>query len=268
MSKARQNASAFADITAVVGSFPAAISGLTLARESATTFSVAPGMAANSSGTPSSVLLSRNAAITKSLSAFAAGGAGAGALDTGTIASNTWYHVFLVRRDSDGRIDVLLSASATAPTMPTGWTGFRRIGSILTDGSSQIVPFVQIGDRFMWDTPVNDLNATNPGTAAVNATLSIPTGVRVFPICGWLVKNVTTPSIDLLVSAVEGANIAPTSLINTVAAEANSATARAGVVLSTVLSNTSGRVRYRLSASGASDVVQCTTFGWIDMRGA
>ena len=40
--------------------------------------------------------------MTKGLGAFVAGGAGAGALDTGTIAANTWYHVHAIKHGTTG----------------------------------------------------------------------------------------------------------------------------------------------------------------------
>ena len=194
--------------------------------------------------------------------------AGAGALDTGTIAATTWYHVFAIRKDSTGATDILLSLSANSPTMPTGWTHFRRIGSILTNGSSQITPFLQLGETFLWETPVTDYNATNPGTAAVTVPLTVPQGVSVFPICNWIVKNVTTASTELLISSLDQANLAPSALRNHVATAAASATARSNAIVRDTPTDTSRSVRARLSASGASDAVQCTTFGWIDRRSA
>lgn len=37
-----------------------------------------------------------------------------GALDTGTIANNTWYHVWVIQHVDTGIVDVLISANATA----------------------------------------------------------------------------------------------------------------------------------------------------------
>jgi hypothetical protein len=37
-----------------------------------------------------------------------------GALDTGTIPNNTWYHAWVIQHFDTGIVDVLISASATA----------------------------------------------------------------------------------------------------------------------------------------------------------
>ena len=267
MSRARNIAALDATVTDLTGSFPRAIAGLTLARETATNFSVSAGSAANENGTPSTVLMKRTASITKTLGAFSVG-TGNGALDAGSVSSDTWYHVHLIRRDSDARIDVLLSTSATAPTMPTGWTNRRRIGSILTNGSSQIVAFSQIGDLFTWSVPVTDVNATNPGASAVTRALSVPSGVVVCPVVNWMVNNVTTASVALLVTALDQADTTPTATLCTLAGGGAAANSRSVAVVSSVATNTSRQVRTRISASGASDALVGVTLGWIDKRGA
>lgn len=59
------------------------------------------------------------------------GTTGANALDTGTIAIDTWYAIWAIAK-ADGTTGVLASTSATAPTMPTGYTYKARIGYVQT----------------------------------------------------------------------------------------------------------------------------------------
>lgn len=55
-------------------------------------------------------------------------------LDAGTIAVNTWYNIFAI---SNGSTTCgLVSTSATAPTMPSGYTYKARIGAIQTINAS------------------------------------------------------------------------------------------------------------------------------------
>jgi len=64
------------------------------------------------------------------------------------------------------------------PTLPSGYTLYRRIGSMKTTGSAQWQTFLQIGDRFHI-TSVTDVSI---GTqAATLMPLSVPVGVRVIP---------------------------------------------------------------------------------------
>ncbi len=66
---------------------------------------------------------------------------GANGLDTGTVAASTWYAVFLIWNPTTRTAAGLFSLSATAPTMPAGYTKKRRLGWVRTDGTSNIEPF-------------------------------------------------------------------------------------------------------------------------------
>src|SRR6185312_14564198 len=101
--------------------------GLTLSTGGGSaTFGIAAGEAADSTAVD---LLSLGSAYTKTTAAWSLG-SGGGALDTGSIAANNFYHVFLIKRPDTGVVDVLVSLSATAPTLPANYTLFRRIGAM------------------------------------------------------------------------------------------------------------------------------------------
>ncbi len=124
-------------------------------------------------------------------------GNGANKLDTGSIAANTWYHVFVIKNTTSGTsnpVDVLFSTSATAPSLPTGYTKFRRIGSVQTNASSFIRRFIQRRDTFLWETPVLDINVAAPGTSIASRTLTVPSGVRTEAICNVYVLTGTGSS--------------------------------------------------------------------------
>jgi len=55
-------------------------------------------------------------------------------LDTGAEASSTWYNVFVIYNGTT--VASLLSLSATAPTLPSGYSFKRRIGAIRNTGGS------------------------------------------------------------------------------------------------------------------------------------
>lgn len=77
-------------------------------------------------------------AMTKQLDAAWAAGDDAGGLDTGSKASGTIYHIHAIWNPTSSLSDFLFSLSATAPTMPSGYTKSTWLGSILTDGSGNI----------------------------------------------------------------------------------------------------------------------------------
>lgn len=121
----------------------------------------------------------RDSAITKQIDAAWAAGTNAGGLDTGSVTTAEWYHLWAIKNPTSGVVDVLFSLSATAPTMPSGYTLKRRLGAVLTDGSANIVAFVQTGDVVLLkDLPGNNDTALGDTSAHLIA-VSVPDGVTV-----------------------------------------------------------------------------------------
>ena len=70
---------------------------------------------------------------------------GANGLDTGSEANKTWYYIFLIKNPTSGAVAGLLSASNTAPTMPSGYTKKRLVGAIKNDWSGNFIPVQSYG---------------------------------------------------------------------------------------------------------------------------
>ena len=206
-------------------------------------------------------------AITKQLDAAWAVGTNQGMRDTGAISNGTW-HIFVIKRTDTGVVDLLASLSATAPTMPTNYTKFRRIGSIIRAGGT-ILGFVQFGDYFRLNAAVLDINATNPGTAAVTATLTVPTGINVHADINASYNPNNTAGATLLLTDLASNDVAPvigTATQGQVSYPGNTGTTYAASPVQ-MRTNTSAQVRYRVSFSNASTFVALTTQGWRDQRG-
>ena len=106
---------------------------------------------------------------------------GANGLDTGSVAANTHYAVYVIgdtTRHNDPA--ALLSTSFSSPTLPSGYDVFRRIGAVKTDATSDFLEFRQQGagsDRWMYyDVAIaTDITAGASATfAAVDASGGIP----------------------------------------------------------------------------------------------
>lgn len=243
--------------------------GLTLSNnttDATNDIDIAVGEAKDGDNTEDMILAS---ALTKQLDAAWAVGTNQGMLDTGTIADTT-YHIFLIKRTDTNVVDILASLSATSPTMPTNYDKKRRIGSIVRTGAA-IKAFVQDGDYFMLKTPARDINATNPGIAAVTRTLgSIPTGIRVRALLSVVsdgVNSAGSPGAiyisDLSTTDVAAAYAGAFSVYGFLA----TATHYDGAEVNTVFTNTSAQVRSRVEVSDATTHLGITTRGWVDTRG-
>lgn len=227
-----------------------------------TTIDIAAGRCADVTGNWPMVW----AAFTKVIQAAGAWAAGSGGngLFTGARAASTWYHVFAIVKTADGSVDFGFDTSVTAANIPAGYSSYRRLGSVKTDGASSILAFSQFAGQFLWLTPVIDVAAAAIGVAAVTPTLSIPLGVRVFPIIGNFVqKAAAAPS--LYVSSPDATDVTALANYDTafgIAAAAVSASVMNG---SNVRSNTSSQLRFRADNAGCNYTV--STYGWIDDLG-
>lgn len=235
------------------------ISGLTLSTAgSSAIFSVAPGVAVDKTNAD---LMRLTSAYTKSTAAWSVG-SGGGALDTGSIGVNAWYHVHLIKRLDTGAVDVLISVSATAPTLPANYTLFRRIGSMLTLASVWL-KFIQTGDEFLWDVPIANVSSFNLTTTSTLFQISVPIGVSVLARgTGYWVSNVTAIlTLQSPLAAIVVANT-PSGYIT-----AYNPSNGVGTGLDwSILTDTSGQIR-AVAGTNSTNTLFLVAQGWVDRRG-
>lgn len=235
------------------------IDGLTLSTAGASsTFGVSAGVGVDSTNEAALALAS---AFTKTTGSWAVG-TGNGALLTGSIANGTWYHAFLIQRPDSGLVDIGLD-TVMDPTahLPTNYTLFRYIGSMLTDGSAHWVKFSQRGDQFLWDAASAGSTQTI-GTSAVLVALDVPTGVSVTAIFNALLQNGSATCSALFTSpdqAVQAAN-SPNGNEQLFCPISGGDAAQLQI-----RTNTSAQVR--CVTSSATSAVAVNAQGWIDPRG-
>lgn len=146
-----------------------------LYRVSSTSVIVAPGAAVHwSFGTAGAAPISTTSvvaivattnALSKSWTTSGSWTAGAGGriIETGlSVATNTWYYLYLIANSTTGAVDYLISNSKTIAditTVPTGYTVVRRLGPVKTSTTAgspaNLLPFTtsRIGDNvidFNW----------------------------------------------------------------------------------------------------------------------
>jgi len=121
---------------------------------------------------------------------------GANGLDTGSAANSTMYAVYAIG-DSTGYnagAAVYSLASNSAPSLPYGYDMYRRIGYVLTDGTADLLAFIQYGDgairNMYYDVAISELAA---GASATYAEVDLATSVP--PIkCRVHMKIAYTPN--------------------------------------------------------------------------
>lgn len=83
---------------------------------------------------------------------------GAGGLDTGVEANDTWYYIWIIYNRVSDIVSALLSVSSTSPTMPSGYDFKALVGVVRNDSSGNFVPFQQFG-RKIWIPDTNVFTA-------------------------------------------------------------------------------------------------------------
>ncbi len=84
------------------------------------------------------------------------GSAGLNSIDTGTIASDTGYWVYLVYNPTTKRYGAVISKSSGVPTLPadssttTTYSMYQRLGWIKTNSNAEFFPSLQINNKFVY----------------------------------------------------------------------------------------------------------------------
>lgn len=207
-----------------------------------------------------------SAAITKQIDATWVSGDDHGGMNDGDAVGNSeWFHVFLLSNATGTSVDAGFDTSLTAAglladtaVIAAGLTLYRRIGSVLTDGSANIIAFSQLGDEFLWSDPPLDIDNATPGTSAHTATTSTPLGVKTQVIVNGIVDGGAN---YLYLSSLDVNDEAPSQTASPLANVGFAADSCGQVIVRT---NTSSQIRYRCSANTAIGIA---TLGWIDRRG-
>jgi hypothetical protein len=191
---------------------------------------------------------------------------GALGLDTGALANNTWYHAFAIGK-TDLTTSLLASTSVSSPTMPSGYTLKRRIGSFKTNGSAQIIDFVQDGDEFLWASgAVQDASLTDPGTSIVLRTMSVPTGLPVWWNGKIQLQNTNTGNNSGAGVGSPSQTTVSNMLPNVITAASGVGSANSPPIY--IRTNTSAQINTQIFGfSSALVTLTVSTFGWRDRRG-
>lgn len=122
---------------------------------------------------------------------------GANGLDTGIIANSTWYSVWVIYDPTTPTVAGLLSTSATAPTLPAGYTYKARVGWVRY-ATAALARTLQVGNRAQYVVTSGSQTPNLPIMASGSAgSVTVPTWVAV-PWANFVPATATT----LLLSAV------------------------------------------------------------------
>lgn len=238
------------------------IDGCPLSTPSTTTFTTAAGQCTSSDNT---TVMNLASALTKSTAGTWVAGNNQNGLDTGTLTANSWYHVYVIYDPASNVTDVLFSLSATSPSLPVGFTKFRRIGSLRVTGTS-LLGIIQTGDRVDLIHPINVIGGTAFGVTTANSVVMFtPTGIITEAIFDILAFDSVGTNAILLVSNLATTDVAPSSTTGATVITASTAGTFGSSGGFREMTDTSAQVRMRTSTTTLALYVNST--GYIDRRG-
>lgn len=105
---------------------------------------------------------------------------GANGLDIGVEAVSTWYYLWVVYNATTSTAAGILSASATAPTLPAGYTYRALVGAIRNDAGSDLNFLNQVGNRAAQDESASALtNGVATDFTAIDLTSYVPSTAKI-----------------------------------------------------------------------------------------
>ena len=182
------------------------------------------------------------------------------------------YHVFVIKNPTTGVVDAGFDTNILATNLladATGYTLFRRVASIRTDGSANIIAYSQRGNVFLLDVPVLEFNDSNPGSGSafdIDRTLSVPTDIQVGALFTGQGRDSTPGATFQAFYSKDIADISPPGTTNGFDIEIGANNEKPSIH-KTIRTNTSAQIRVSGSGSNADIDIRGTTFGWIDTRG-
>ncbi|MBY0252869.1 MAG: hypothetical protein K2X54_16070 [Methylobacterium organophilum] len=260
-------------------------------RLATTAFAAAAGAAGQITGflptaisgasTTAAVSISGGAASDSTNAAMIAGGPFSWAASNGnaangfqggaTLPASSTVHFFTMK----GSAGVASFASTSlSPTLPSGYTYFRRIFSLRTDGSGALSGGTATeigGGALSFDLAAAPTDAnTNVSTSRVLLPLTVPTGIRVQPnILHWS----QSPTSSYILTNGDGADVAPNAgpaAVATGAPGVSGSNTNANLLIAGstpggfFITNTSGQIGARASAPTTN--VTVVTRGFVDFR--
>lgn len=204
-------------------------------------------------------------ALTKRIDANWAEGNNQGGFPSGlTLTNGTTYHAFKIGKP-DGTVDYGFDSSLTAANLladAAEYTVYRLLGSVLYE-TATIAAFVQVGDWFYLVAPNTDFNVNNPGTSEVLRAVRSPVGRKLTAkIVGRIFESGPVAGIvDAYFRSADATTVGPAEVTM------NGSGDLSGSGITECITDTSARIRTRITQTGSSVIINGGCIGWMDRRG-
>jgi hypothetical protein len=219
----------------------------------------------------------RTTAITKILNATWVAGSSVGGLNATDYAAgtsgaepNTWYHLYVIKH-TDNTVDAGFDKSTTASNLlsGSGYTYYRRVGSVLTDATAapnaDILAYTQVGPEFMWNVVQATLASNQAEQVGFNTTVFVPLGFSSQAVVNvWVLDPGQSTNVHIYTPTAVSDQIPSETAAPSASLKATTTGHGARMIVRT---NTSSQIRANLDGPPAIDDFDVSTLGWIDDLG-
>jgi hypothetical protein len=200
--------------------------------------------------------------LTKRLDANWVVGTGQGGLDTGSKANSTWYYCYAIYNPASNTTDAIFSTNASAPSLPSGYTRYKRAGAIYTNSSGNITVFDQVGNKFIYQTLIQDYSIIPASTTKTDVTTTVPPNT--FGIYSFLVTTVGDQLFYIRGFKQSAIDLTPDNTNSQFAVQASGSGDQVSATAYLELpANSSSQISYRASAA-SEGIFYIRTEGFID----
>lgn len=183
-----------------------------------------------------------------------------------TLTADTWYNLFMIGK-VDGTVDFGYDSELDASKLlldATGFTGYRDLGSVKTDGSGNIRLFkmhVTANSRvFQWTAPTVDYNKLAPLTSPVLVTLEVPPGkITTAQFLGALLTPSSSAILNFMPPDITP-YLGPFGQITGI----DTLIPISGTNQLNIITNTLSQILYKLNVTDTDTVIDLMTLGWIE----
>lgn len=225
---------------------------------------IAPGVAR---GAADDANLRLAAILTKQIEATWAVGDDAGGMESADhpVQVDTLYALWLIKRPDTGVVDAMFSLDFSAPTLPTNYTKKRLIAAVMTDGSANIIEYLQSGDyfRYMGAALPQDVDDNTMTTNTYETgTLSVPPSAMAH-IYGHVNNPTEASTLIRMAIKTKGAGEGGGLTEQSWAAQRQAADNTEGIgCIGQVLVDANSQIEYACSEAAGTATVEITTLGF------
>ena len=211
--------------------------------------------------------------FTKQIDATWVQGTGNGGRPSATVSlvPNAWYHYHALSSADGSVVDFGFDGSPYAVELFTdtnviaaGLTKYKRLGSVRTDASSNILGFTQTGNDFEFDVPVSDVDTSDPGAAALTRTIMTPLGVQTRANINVTLRKITGVATFGVVYSPNISDPTPNAEIHNLYVDPSNS--EISIYAGHVITNIASQVKTVFSSSDLQTTLIISTMGWQEIE--